>query len=56
MQQRSRRGFDDIFDWASDEQKDHQEDEAGESADADAGNHDARAFDCGVGDLWTVMS
>lgn len=54
MQQRSRCGFDDIFDRASNEQEDHQEYEACEHTDADACNHNTGTFDGWVWDLWMM--
>ena len=38
-------GGDDVVDVAANEEEDHQEDEAGEDADADAGDHDLGPFD-----------
>ncbi len=45
-------GADDIGRVAGDEEEDGQEDEAGEDADGDAGDHDFRAFNAGVGDFF----
>jgi len=52
LQQRTSREGNDIVDITWHEEKDDEEDYAGECADTDAVDHDLEAFDGGVGDFY----
>lgn len=55
MQQRTRRRFNDSINGPRHKQEHEEEDEAGESANADTSNHDPRPLDCWVRYLFNHM-